>query len=416
MIDRPFDASVVSVGGGLLLATLPVRTGLPFRLLAPAVGVLTLALALSPAQPALDAASGFACVAALLGALSSAACAGDPDFAGLAGRRLRLARAIPALMTGASLLATACADLACATAALAALALLSSLATGLARGSVAALASWRLLRLQSMAIAGCLLGLSLLHVGMAPAGAGMLLLGFLALGGAAPFASALAAAGAQADAPFASLMAGLLPLASFALLLRARLLLVGSGLASIADGTLLLSGLLSVAIGAGLVWACPAGARRDAAAGLGVSGLVVFAFGTGGAAGLQAGLVGLLAASFALPARVLAGRLSGGWLRLATMLAAACVPPFGLFAAAVLILEATLAHAPALLLPFLLLSCALLGGCLRGGAAHGPAPNRAVQTVLALHLAIAATIGLALPATVSDRIVALAERLAGAPG
>ncbi len=411
VIAPPF-APWMAFAGAIVLGLLPPGAG-GFRVLCPMFGAATLALVLWSLADADPVASGFACVAASLGATLSIACMADPSFGGLAGRRLRLARGLPSMMLAASLWAVGCADAVPATLAVGSCALLATLAAGSARGSAPALASWRLLRLQSMAIAGCLLGSWLLQGGasrMAPAGAAMLLLGLAVLGGAAPFGAALSAARASAVAPFGAAVTALLPLTSFAVLLRVRAVLVHDGFGQVAGDALQASGLLAIAIAAALVWLRHDVERRDEAAHAGVFGIVMFAFGLGGVAGLHAGLLALLAASFALPAQVLAR--GGGRLGTLSSLAI-CAPPFGLFGAFVVIVETALGRT-AMLLPFALLSCVLMAGCLRARPAR-PALAVPVRVALAVHLLVGVVIGVAMPAVASGRIVEMAEQLAVVP-
>ncbi len=412
MIVTPLAAPSMALAGAIVLGLLPPGAG-GFRVLCPMFGAATLALVPWSSADADPVASGFACVAGSLGATLSIACMADPSFGGLSGRRLRLARGLPSMMLAASLWAVGCPDPLLAALALGSCALLATLAAGTARGSAAALASWRLLRLQSMAIAGCLLGSWLLQGGaarMAPAGAAMLLLGLGVLGGAAPFGSALSAARACAVAPFGAAVTALLPLTSFAVLLRVRALLVDDGFGQVAGDALQASGLLAIAIAAGLVW-LRHDVERDEAAHAGVFGIVMFAFGLGGVAGLHAGLLALLAASFALPAQVLARGGSGRLAALSSL--AICVPPFGLFGAFVVIVETALGRTP-MLLPFALLSCVLLAGCLRARPAR-LALAVPVRVVLAVHLLVGIVIGVAMPAVASGRIVEMAEQLAMVP-
>jgi hypothetical protein len=406
-------APLVLLAGGVLLAGLPGGASRAFRAGLPVVGLASLALAMRAAFTEGDGSRALAVVAALLGLTLSVACVGDASFGGLGGIRLRLARGAPSWISGAAVWALGSAELTGALAGLAACALLTTLAAGSARGSEAALASWRLLRLQAMAVASALLGAFLVGPGRAGPGAGVVLLGVAVLAGLAPFGGAAAEAEARAEAAFAPFVAALLPFTALVVLLRARLLLVEAGEAGVVDGLLLASGLLAMVLGAASAWSDPLRSRREAAAGAGLFGVAVFGFGLGDAGGLHAGLVALLAVSFAVPARVLARRFEAGRVGGLSVLAATALPPGGLFAGCAMVIDRTASNRPLLLVPLLVALGLLLGGLLRRDKAVRPPATRAVRGVLLVHLAIAGAIGLAMPGIVSDRLVDAAEFLSG---
>ena len=406
-------APLVLLVGGALLAGLPAAASVAFRAGLPIVGLASLALAVRAALTESDGSRALAVVAALLGLTLSVACLGDAAFGGLGGTRLRLARGAPSWMSGAAVWALSSAELTGALAGLAACALLATLAAGSARGSEAALASWRLLRLQVLAVASALLGTFLIRPGGGGPGAGVVMLGVAVLAGLAPFGGAAVEAEARAEAGFAPFVAALLPFTALVVLLRVRLLLVGAGEAGVVDGLLLASGLLAMTLGAASAWSDPLRPRREAAAGAGLFGVAVFGFGLGDAGGLQAGLVALLAASFAVPARVLARRFEAGRVGALSGWAAAALPPGGLFAGLAMVIDRTASDRPFLLVPLLVALGLLLGGLLRRDTAVRPPATQVVRGVLLFHLVIAGVIGLAMPGFVADRLVDAAELLSG---
>ncbi len=385
----PLLAAWASGLGALLLACLAPGMGVAARAGQVVVGVATLAAVV---PWALSGATGpgveFSLIATLLGVTLPLA---SPH----AGTRPRLARALPGAMVAATLLAVTAADRVTGTLALAVCGLAAGLAAGCARGNEAALAAWRLLRLQGVAIGTCLLGLILARrTGLQGAGELVLCVGVAALGGLAPFGPALARAQAAAPSPLDGLVIGLLPLAAFARLLTLR--------PALPPTMFVIAGVLAMALGVMAAWraggarrdgARQDGARRDGAVSLGLGGIVTAGLGLGDA-GVAGSILALAAGAVALSVLPLARRCDG-WSGAAARLSCG-LPPFGLFGGIVLVLDA----APALWLRGLVavLACALLAALVRARTMlgdQGEDPTRVGRVVLWLHVAAGLAIGVA---------------------
>ena len=197
-------------------------------------------------------------------------------------------------------------------------------------------------------------------------------------------------------------------------LLRARAALpAGSAAARLADALLLLAGIASLAAGAASLRRHGSPARIVAT----LWGPALFGWGLGTAAGLQAGFAALVVAAVAGFALLEAVHAGAGPARRAALLAAASLPPFGGFAALVLLAEAALPTRPTLGVVFLVVfgvfSLAVLrvrGGSGRGGSASGG------SATLVAALAVSVLLGVAMPAPVADALVDAAGLVAGGGG
>ena len=248
------------------------------------------------------------------------------------------------------------------------------------------------------------LGLLLVAAGSTASGALMLLIAAAALGAVPAIAGGVSRAAGRLPEPIAGAVLLLPPIAAAAPLLRARAALpADSGAARLADAFLIVAGLASLA----------AGARRNVT-GAGtiaaLSGPALFGWGLGSAAGLQAGFAALVAASVAGFA-LLAAR--SGRARTASLLAAASMPPFGGFAALVLLAEAALPTRPVLGTVFLVVLGAFSLAVLR---ARRPAGAERSPPLPIAALAVSVLLGVAMPAPIADALVDAAGLVAGGGG
>ncbi len=173
-------------------------------------------------------------------------------------------------------------------------------------------------------------------------GLGLALFGVVGLHAAASALVLPATASAMLGYGVLAVLAPELTVAAAALILRMRD-------AAPADPLLLTLGLAALLVAA-LGLAVPAGQRRTLAlVGLAQGGAAVFAFGLGTEAGNLAGLLQLSLLTLTQCALLLARQ--GGLDRLAAYAGLAGLPPFGLFPSLALILLATTARLPWLLLP-----------------------------------------------------------------
>lgn len=284
----------------------------------------------------------------LLAALAAAGSWGEPAARPVWGSRLMvLAGTVPAVLSDAPLLAWP--------------AMLVATAGVIAAALPARAEAWRRLRL------GCL-------------GLALALAGTIAASASPPPLAAVAVT--MLGYGSLAVLAPELAVAAIALILRLpapAYLLVMLGLAA----------LLIAALGL----ATPRGRRQLALplVGLAQGGVAVFSFGLGTAAGAFAGLLQITLLALTQCALRLAQ--PNGWDRLAALAGLAGAPPFGLFASLALILEATAATAPLLLLPLGIGLAAIAWAVLP----HLPAERRLCLSPAWLPLALLLLCGFAMP-------------------
>ena len=432
----PFAAPAVLAVAAAALAGLPASASRAARILLPGACVLAAALAAFGTRPAPDVAADalarllFVLLAAVVAALSLAAALSPTQAIAAGGRRLRFARAAIPAAGAASLLAATLADAAASLGALAVLALAGAVLGAIVPGTEAARDAVRRLVLVSVAASVGWLGLLLVAAGSTGPGALMLLVAAGALGAAPAIVGGVSQAAARLPAPLAGAMLLLPPIAAAAPLLRARAALpAGSGAARLADALLILAGLASLAVGAaGAAWR-GADARiiapriitaRIITARIitALWGPALFGWGLGSAAGLQAGFAALVAAAVAGFALLEAAPCGAGPARTASLLAAASLPPFGGFAALVLLAEAALPTRPVLGVVFLVVlgafSLAVLGAfSLAMLRARDTAEAAGSPPLLVAALAVSVLLGVAMPAPIADALVDAAGLVAG---
>ncbi len=442
----PFAAPAVLAVAAAALAGLPASASRAARILLPGACVLAAALAAFGTRPAPDVAADalarllFVLLAAVVAALSLAAALSPTQAIAAGGRRLRFARAgIPAA-GAAALLAATLADAAASLGALAVLALAGAVLGAIVPGAEAARDAVRRLVLVSVAASVGWLGLLLVAAGSTGPGALMLLVAAGALGAAPAIVGGVSQAAARLPAPLAGAMLLLPPIAAAAPLLRARAALpAGSGAARLADALLILAGLVSLAVGA--AGAAPRGADARIIAPRIIApriitariitariitariitalwGPALFGWGLGSAAGLQAGFAALVAAAVAGFALLEAAPCGAGPARTASLLAAASLPPFGGFAALMLLAEAALPTRPVLGVVFLVVlgafSLAVLGAfSLAALQARDTAEAAGSPPLLVAALAVSVLLGVAMPAPIADALVDAAGLVAG---
>lgn len=237
-----------------------------------------------------------------------------------------------------------------------------------------------------------------------------LLVGYGALAALAPLHAWLPDAQAAGPTPVSAILSGGLLNAALAVILRLRGVLDANAEAVAPGPPMMALGLLSALLGAFAL-----GRQRDlgrflAFSTVGQNGLAAFAFGLGGPDATFAGLLHLTVHA-SVKAALLTGAGSGPLLA-AGLVALAGLPPFGLFASEVLILAETARRSPWLAVP---LGLALVAGAWAGLArvdAHrsGSASPAALAGAWA-HLALAALLGIAMPAPVAAWMRAAAAGL-----
>ena len=224
---------------------------------------------------------------------------------------------------------------------------------------------------------------------------GLTLLGFTLL----PAAPLVAEAGLMAGFACLALLGA--ELASLGVLLVLRLPMAPH--AGDLDPLLLAAGLAAMLAGAAPLLVRMSPGRTAPLAALGQAGAVVFALGLNTPAGHFAAVVQCLL--LVLTRAGIAASGGTGWPRLAAMAGLAGVPPFGVFAGLLLILSATAARAPLLLVPFLAGWAGIAWPLLRD---LPPAAGKFRPDLAWLPLALALLFGLAMPAPLADglRLVA----------
>jgi hydrogenase-4 component F len=201
------------------------------------------------------------------------------------------------------------------------------------------------------------------------------------------------------------------------LLLRLRGVLDGNAAAggsAMRPGPLLIAfGLISLLVAAFSLWRRRDTKRFFALSTIGQNGVAAYAFGLGGTAATFAGLLHLTVHTLARTAvfpcighrarhRALALTLAAG------MIAAAGLPPFGVFSSTFLVISQTLSHAPLLVLPLALglvvggwaLIARLQALCFGPPRDQTAAPGMLALAPSWLHLGVSVMLGLAMPAAV----------------
>lgn len=394
----------------VLLAALPGRTAAAVRIVA-ASATLVLAV-LSGAQSGDPIARVFAPVlASAFLAIALAAATEPPPVAG-GGARGRFGRAAAAAIAGAVLLVPPLPDLALSIAALALASLVAAAAGATAQGGEAARDALARLHLAVTASLAAELGLLLATVGPTGRAPGRLLalLGVATLGPASPFALAAVRPAARLAPSLAAAVLLLPALAGAAVLLRVLAMLDPAD-APPAQAFLILAAFAGLAAAALRLPRARGSAERAAASVPALLAPASFGFGLGTDAGLQAGLASLLLGALAAFA-ALQSRNAAGWGLAATRLAVASLPPFGTFAAALLLANAAVPTSPAASFVFLLLLGAFALAATRLAPEPAPAAvGRFGPALLASALSLLVLGGWAMPRPVSDALVAIAERV-----
>lgn len=423
----PAAAPLLAIAGAVLAASLPAARpdGVIATIPVLAAG-LVVALAASGTTPTASClddplAIGAAALLVLLGFSASLAVAGYSAVAtrptltgtnyGSTGRRLRLVRAVPGLLTGLAIFAVRSADPSLALLAITGVAIVAGAAGGLARGVDAARAALDRVLLGVAAAAAALIGLLLAGAASPVTGAPLAFGGrLLALAGLVALAVGGPSAMTGGARPRAGEVTALAPilmlapsLAAFPLLLRVHAA-IGGGALALADAVLLALGLIGIALAA-----ARAGRIGPAfVAGRTFLAVALLATGLGGTTGAAAALLALCAAVGAVPALAFpfgAGRWSG---RLAAA-AAAGLPPAGGYAALALAGEDA-ASRSMLLLPVLFLVLAPAALAVLRAQPTDPVPWPA-RLAGGLHLLGLLGLGLVPLRTVADGLAAAAELL-----
>ncbi|TAD89955.1 MAG: hydrogenase 4 subunit F [Alphaproteobacteria bacterium] len=286
-----------------------------------------------------------------------------------------------------------------------------------AMGPGMAAMAWTLLHQEAAAFAAPALNLAFVF----------LLIGYGTKVGLVPLHNWLPDAHAEGPTPISAVLSGLLLNVALYALLRFKMLLAANG-AALAPGPLMIGlGLASVWFAGLMLYR-----RRDikrffAYSSIEHMGLAVFAFGLGGAASF-AGLLHMAMHSLTKSAIFFAvGRIAQvkgsqsladirgvtvshpllGWLFVASVLAIAGAPPFGVFVSEFLLITATVQQAPWLAAPLVIGLVIGFGALLRRVHSVGfgePGPSVTLKVPLSttvplvLHLALVLIAGLALPA------------------
>jgi hydrogenase-4 component F len=234
----------------------------------------------------------------------------------------------------------------------------------------------------------------------------LLLLGYGGLAGLAPLQGWLLEAQAGPVA-LGGVLGGAVPAVALLVILRLRGVLNDNPQAVPPGALIMALGLAAVLLSGLGLWRARPERRWLALSSVGQHGVVVFAFGLGGAAATLAGLVHLTAHSLAKAAAFQAG--SGRALRWVAIAAVAGLPPFGLFGSLVLLLQQSVRHG--LWLAVLLGAGVIASGwalILRLPTAAAGAESWPQSAGAWACLAGALLLGLAMPGVVADWFLAMA--------
>ncbi len=407
--SRPVAAPAASLGMALLLLAVPsARRAFPIDLAAAAaLAVLVLALLGRGSSAALrtdDASYGFACAIALVGFAATSGLERGASTRELTGARLRLLRFCPPAITGLAMLAVRFADPSLAIGALFGSATVACCVAALARGPEAAASAFRLLIQVVLAASFCLVAqLLLLTVGGTGGALLLLAIGLLAFTTAAPFGAALGGAASRVPTGLAPLLLLATPIAASSLLFRtvARLhALPGLGTAGV---VLLFASAIVGLLDAGRSRPERADAQRPASFFL---SLALASVALGGRTGFLAALLALATAAVVVPAHARAGN------RVSVRIAAASLPPFGGAVPLALSLDRAAAVSPVLAVLLGAAALSAMRAMLRRIPPDAPPLSGQPSTLTVAALILLLVIGFALPAGVSDAIVASADALA----
>lgn len=265
------------------------------------------------------------------------------------------------------------------------------------------------------------------------------LLGYGTKVGLVPLHGWLPDAHAEGPTPISAVLSGLLLNVALHAVLRFRMLLAGTPGAIDPGPLMMLMGLLSLLTGALMLYRRRDLKRLFAWSSIEHMGIIVFAFGMGGAVANFAGLLHMVLHSLTKSAIFFAvghaAQVAGsqriaevrgltashpglGWALVAGTVAIAGLPPFGLFMSEFLIATEAFARAPLLAAAFLLGLLLALGALLLrlhevgfGPPSAAAAPFRPALVPLVLHLLLVLVAGLWLPPVAVDWLRAVAERL-----
>ena len=272
-----------------------------------------------------------------------------------------------------------------------------AVALGLPMTAAAVAAAWRYLVLCAVGLGLALFGTVALSIG----GDGTLLnLGFTLV--VIGYGAVVVLAPVQVWVP------GVVQLPPLLAILRTRALVAGHGEALAPGPLLMVLGLGALLVAAFCVWREQDARRSFSCAGIGQAGVAVFAFGVGTAAAVFAGLLHLTLLTLTRAAALHCAERRG-ISRTAATVAMAGLPPFGLFASFFLILMATIEKNPWLAVP-LGVGLALFAWAMIGKPRDGAADRGAVAPAWVL-LAVAAVLGIAMPAPVVGWFSAVAAEL-----
>jgi len=270
-----------------------------------------------------------------------------------------------------------------------------------------------------------------------------LLLGYGTKAGLVPLHSWLPDAHAEGPVPISAVLSGLLLNAAMLAVLRAKAI-VGAHPEAIAPGPFLLAlGLASVLLAALALWRRRDARRFFAWSSIEHMGIAAFAFGLGGAAANLAGLLHLIGHSLVKSAVFFgvgrAAQVKGsqkiadigglvathpalGWGLAIAIAAIAGMPPFLLFASEFRLFSVAVAEIPFLAIPLaigMIIALAALITVLQSLCFGPPTPDAAdaldgwreaaAAAPLWLHLAMAAALGIAMPAGLAAMLMAAAR-------